>query len=108
MRGHDVDATALSQLLPVVRFSVSRAPKPKDEMERYWQQATRLELATAGKDWSAADEASQSLLAIRARPWMRETTAGNLRRQREAFAGDVEAVRRLNGLIQSLQGGGQA
>ena len=55
-RGTEDDYTTLKALMPVVRYSVASAPAPKNTEERYWQTATKLELAMADRDWKAAHE----------------------------------------------------
>jgi tetratricopeptide (TPR) repeat protein len=101
-RGKPEDLAAAAQLVPVVRFAVDRAPKPKDEIERYWQCATRFELAAAAKDWERANDLLVDLLGIDSKGWMRETTANNLVILRNAFAGDAEVQTQLDGLLAAL------
>jgi hypothetical protein len=102
-RDTDDDRRDLPQLVPVVRFAVERAPRPDQEMERYFQAATKLELACAERDWPAAEAHLADLLPIQAQGWMRQTTIGNLDLQRRARASEGETVRRLSGLIGALQ-----
>jgi hypothetical protein len=101
-RNEPADREALAALVPVVRFSVDRAPEPIDDMERYWQTATKLELDCAARDWPAAEPRVQALRAIPAAPWMHDTTRENLERQRAvlADAGDVAAI---EGVIAALK-----
>lgn len=101
-RGDKSDFDALQKLIPVVRFAVERAPKPKDDMERYWQCATKLQLASADRDWTAAQDLSIDLIGIPAHDWMRETTVENFKIQREAFQDDPKAVEQLDKLIDTL------
>jgi MAP3K TRAFs-binding domain len=103
LRGKDEDRVALQTLIPVVRFSVSAAPPPKNSEERYWQTATRLELATADRDWKAAHQHLIELLGIDVAGWFRETTAANLERQQRAFANDASAVTELRKLAAALK-----
>ncbi len=92
LRGTDEDRAVLTSLMRVVRYSVASAPTPKNNDERYWQTATKLELATADKDWKAARAHLTDLLGIDVEPWLHETTASNLERQQRAFAGDAAAL----------------
>lgn len=93
---------ALRNLVPVVRFSVARAPTPTRDDERYWQAATKLELAAAARDWGAAATALDDALGIVVDGWMRKTTADNLARQAYARAAEPETVRALGGFIGAL------
>jgi hypothetical protein len=104
LRGEDQDRQALRTLIPVVRFSVAAAPTPKNNQEKYWQTATKLELATADCDWPQAHLHLLDLLAVPAQKWMLETTVGNLERQKKAFASDSVAVEELQKIIASLAG----
>jgi hypothetical protein len=79
LRGTPDDDDELLVLLPSVQFSIQRAPAPRDESERYWQTATKLELHCVGQNWDVAKRVLDELLAIPVQPWMRESTAGNLR-----------------------------
>lgn len=103
LRGKPEDKDTLKTLIPVVRYSVDRAPTPKDEMERYWQEATKLELACADKDWQAANDKLMQVLCINVESWMRETTIDNLKRQKEAFKADPQAVKTLDDIIMSMK-----
>ena len=93
---------ALQTLVPVVRFSVSAAPAPKNDEERYWQTATKLELATADRDWKAAGQHLVDLLGIDVAAWFRETTAANLKRQQKAFRDDGSAVNEIQKIAVAL------
>jgi hypothetical protein len=86
LRGKDADRVALQTLVPVVRFSVSAAATPKNNQERYWQTATKLEPATADRDRKAVRQHLIELLGIEVAGWFRETTTANLERQQKAFA----------------------
>jgi tetratricopeptide (TPR) repeat protein len=99
------DLSQVAKLVPVVRFAVDRAPTPRTEAERYWQQATKLELAAAAKDWTGARESLADVLGIEAMDWMRATTANNLDILRQAFAADAEATANLDALIAPLAKG---
>jgi hypothetical protein len=105
LRGASEDEAALAMLLPVVRFAANRAPVPTNRDEAYWQAATRLELATAARDWSAAQFALEGLLKLPADGWMRETTAANLKKQAAARASEPEAQRALASYIAALSPG---
>ena len=102
LRGKDEDRAALQTLIPVVRFSVSAAPTAKNSEERYWQTATKLELATADRDWKAAHQYLVDLLGIEVAKWFRETTAANLARQQRAFMDDASAVSEIQKLVGAL------
>ena len=104
LRSSDEDRAALSSLTRVVRYSVAAAAAPKNNDERYWQTATKLELATADKDWTAARTHLTELLAIDVQPWLHETTASNLERQRTAFAGDATAASEITRIVTALRG----
>lgn len=101
-RDSEDDRRALPRMVPVVRFAVDRAPESRDPLERYWLRATRLELATADRDWPAADAALKAVLALETEPWTRKTTADNLRIQRQAFVRDPEAVAKLDAYLEAL------
>jgi tetratricopeptide (TPR) repeat protein len=102
LRGNDEDRAALETLIPVVRFSVSAAPAPKNSEERYWQTATKLELSTAGRDWKAAHQHLIELLGIDVAGWFRETTAANLARQQKAFRDDATAASEIQKVAAAL------
>ena len=101
-RASKEDQARINELVPVVRFAVECAPAPKDDMERYWQVATKLELATAARDWPAAKDHLLTLLGIPAQRWMRETTAKNLEIQQRALEEDADAVSHLGGFQSAL------
>lgn len=102
LRGNDEDRGALQVLTPAVRFSVASAPAPANTQEHYWQTATKLELATADRDWKAAGQHVIDLLGIDAEPWMRETTTANLKRQQTAFSSDAGAVAQFEAIVSAL------
>jgi hypothetical protein len=102
LRGTDEDRVELQTLIPVVRFSVSAAPAPKNNEERYWQTATNLELATAGGDWTAARRHLIDLLGIPVAGWFHETTLANLERQQKAFRDDANAVSQIQKIAAAL------
>jgi tetratricopeptide (TPR) repeat protein len=104
LRGSDEDEAVLATLIGVVRYSVASAPPPKNDEERYWQTATKLELATADRDLKAAQAHLLELLAIDVEPWMRETTEKNLERQQRAFAGDTRVVDAIGEIAAALRG----
>jgi hypothetical protein len=104
LRGSKQDREALRTLIPVVRFSVDAAPAPKNDQEKYWQAATKLELATAACDWAQARPRLKNLLEVPAEPWMFETTIDNLKRQQKAFAKDQSAVDELQRISTALAG----
>jgi hypothetical protein len=96
------DEAALAALMPVVRFSLDRAPAPNNADEAYYQAATRLELSAAARDWPGAREALEQALAADVARWMHETTVDNLRRQARARAAEPDTVRELEALAQAL------
>jgi tetratricopeptide (TPR) repeat protein len=102
LRGTGEDLTAIAQLAPVVRFAVDAAPAPKTNAERYWQQATRFEIACTDRNWETAAKDLERLLAIPAEDWMRETTVKNLRLLQSAFQGDPNVADKLEGYITTL------
>jgi hypothetical protein len=102
VRAKPEDLDALEQLVPVVRMAVDNAPPARSEQERYWQTATKLELASAARDWEAANDHLLSAMGLDVYDWMHETTVKNLRIHREAFHGDSDAVAALDTLIEAL------
>jgi hypothetical protein len=102
LRGAEEDRATLRTLIPVVRYSVASAPKPKNNEEQYWQTATQLELATADRDWKAARQHLTDLLGIQTSGWLRETTVANLTRQQKAFAADEVAVQEIEKIAAAL------
>lgn len=103
LRGTEEDRAGLQTLIPVVRYSVAAAPRAKNSEERYWQAATKLELATADRDWKAARQHLIDLLDITVTGWLRETTAANLERQQKAFRDDVNAVDEIQKIAAALR-----
>ena len=101
-RGSNEDKKVLETLMPAVRFSVNRAPTPETEEERYWQEATKLELACDDEDWDNARTYIINILAIDAENWMRETTINNLEILKKAFVKDDTAINTLDELIKEL------
>jgi hypothetical protein len=108
LRDSPDDRAALRFLLPAVRFSVARAPTPAQKDEVYWQAATRLELATAARDWDAAQGALADVRAVQVDEWMRESTAANLARQARARADEPATQTALQGYIAALLGGARS
>ncbi len=104
VRAKPEDLEALEQLVPVVRMAVDSAPPAESEEERYWQAATKLELASAAQDWEAANDYLVSALGLDVYDWMHETTVNNLRIHQQAFRRDPTAVAAVEALIQDLQG----
>jgi hypothetical protein len=103
LRGAPKDKDALRILIPVVRYSVASAPQPKNNEERYWQNATKLELATAATDWTEANDHLRTILGLNVQPWMRETTAENLVRQQKSMRDNATASSQLQSLIEPLR-----
>ena len=106
-RGRDVDHERLRVLLPTVRSAAASAGAAKTAQEKYWQVATRFELAAAAHDWADADDHADAMLAMCDEPdvyaWMYETTAKNIGILVEAFANDADAKARLKGLGTRLE-----
>jgi hypothetical protein len=102
LRGTKSDIESLRTLIPVVRYSVGVAPVPKNDEEMYWQTATKLELATANRDWKAATQYQSDLLGLNAKKWMLETTAANLGRQRKALGRDGTAKKELGKILGNI------
>lgn len=106
-RGSREDLGKVEELARVVRLAVETAPPPHNDEERYWQTATRLELASAARDWDRAKQELEALLAIPGtKGWMRETTAKNLRIQLGAFRDDGRASAELERYVTELTGPG--
>jgi len=103
LRGSAADRKALDALLPALRFSIDRAAKPKDQSERYWQEATRLELACDMGDWDGARKACRRLLAVRAADWMRKTTISNLKMLKQSPLCPEDGTQHLDALIRQLK-----
>ena len=102
VRGKREDFQAVAQLAPVVRFAVDAAPAPKNDTERYWQRATKFEIACTNREWAVAAKDLKELLAIRAENWMRETTAKNLGLLGKALQRNAEATKKLKQYIAIL------
>jgi tetratricopeptide (TPR) repeat protein len=102
LRGTKADRSVLKTLLPVVRFSVECALVPKNNDEKYWQTATKLELATADEDWKVAKQLLTQALGIEVAGWLFETTARNLQLQKTAFASKPGAGEELEEFINVL------
>ena len=106
VRNDEEDAEALETLVRVVRFSADRAPEPKTAEERYWLNATKLELAAAERDWRGTKQALRQLLATTVtQDFMRKTTCKNLKLQAAARKGEPETVKQLESIIVALGGG---
>jgi tetratricopeptide (TPR) repeat protein len=103
LRGTPNDEQALAELVPVVRFAVARAPEADKPEERYWQTATKLELACAGRDFDAARGHARELLGLDVATWMYETTVKNLRLQRDARTSEAETGAALEELVDLLE-----
>lgn len=101
-RGRPEDEKALASLLPIVRFAIDRLAEPATDDERYWRTASRLEVAAAERDWASTSATTARLLALRAAPWMRETTVKNLQIQKRARAGEAATVAALDRSIDAL------
>jgi tetratricopeptide (TPR) repeat protein len=106
LRGTPEDEARLAKIIPVVRFAVERARPPEDpakrDSERYWLEATSLELACVARDWAAADGHLRTLLGMHTEAWMRETTAKNLRLQSRAPGAEPDTAPRLRAYADAL------
>ena len=102
VRDSPEDVAELAHLVPVVRAAVDYAPPARSDDERYWRTATRLELASAAKDWTAVEEHLTALLGLPHQPYMRETTIKNLRIQQRAYSEDPYALARIEHAISEL------
>jgi hypothetical protein len=78
------------------------APAPQYNDERYYQTATKLELAVADRDWKAARQELLNLLGIEVAGWMFETTAANIERLKKPFAGDDHAAAEIDKVVSAL------
>jgi hypothetical protein len=96
----DMDATA--QLVPVVRMAVENAPLARSDPERYWQVATKLELACASRDWNAAVNHVSTAIRLDVHDWMYTTTIRNLGMYRSIFSRDAAAMAQLEDVIEHL------
>lgn len=103
LRASAEDLQTLDQVVPVVRMAVDTAPPAHSEEEMYWQAATKLELASAAQDWTAANDHLVATVGIQVPSWMHETTIKNLRIQQRAFADKADAVEEIESLIRGLQ-----
>lgn len=104
-RGEPDDARVVRQLVPVVRSAVENAPPAHSEQERYWQIATKLELACGAEDWIAASQHVRSALRLEVGSWMLETTIENLAAYRPVFADQPDSAGKLEDVIKRLQRG---
>lgn len=102
LRALPEDFDRLEALLPVVRQAVEFAPQAESLEERYWSAATRLEIASAAKDYPSARKHLLECLQVGVSSWMRQTTADNLRIHLRAFEGNPEAVHAIEELIDGL------
>lgn len=96
------DAAALEDLIPVVRMAADVAPPPQSTDEQYWRAATKMELASAAKDFESARTHLLDMLGYDVDDWMHETTINNLRIHQAAFSGDDGAVNSIRELIAEL------
>ena len=67
-----------AKFLPVVKYAVDRALRTK--ANDYWAQATALELAALGLNEKDAKKYFNAALICQPDPWMKETTAANLKK----------------------------
>jgi len=102
-RGTPGDVDAVARLVPVVRMAVDNAPAARSEQERYWQIATKLELACAVRDWDAAADYVESAARLDVDSWMHETTIDNLGMYRTMFARDAVALAQLDDVVRRLE-----
>lgn len=102
IRSSPEDIEALRDLIPVVRMAVDVAPPPRSVDERYWRTATKMELASAAKDFAAARGHLVGMLGLDVAGWMYETSADNLRIHEAAFGDDPAACDAVRALITEL------
>ncbi len=91
----------LTELLPVVRYAVSR--KIARGNPDYWDYATVLELSVLANDQDAATTALGNALAAIRESWEPKTTVNNLRLIREARAKRGQAEAWIQEIENSLQ-----
>ncbi|WP_203996566.1 TRAFs-binding domain-containing protein [Virgisporangium aurantiacum] len=101
-RGTDEALAAMEELMPVVRFALTRSAAT-EVSAGYWVPATRLELAVLGGDPAEARAALGAVLASGPEQWQRTTTAANLRIIRDARARRGVDVTDLNSIIRHLE-----
>ena len=102
-RGTPEDVEMVVRLVPVVRMAVENAPEANSEQERYWQIATKLELACAASDWAAAIREIESLVLLDVGHWMHETTIDNLNMYRGLFDQDIDSAEHLDAIVERLE-----
>lgn len=91
----------LDELLPVVRYAVTR--RVEDGQPDYWDRATLLELAVLARDQGAADEALTDALGLVRAGWEPTTTADNLDLLRRCRGAHGQHDAWLDGIIDDLR-----
>ena len=97
------DAQALADadlLVPLVSFAVAR--RGGASSSDYWDLATVFELASVGKDWSAAAKVLPRVLAAARESWMIKTTSDNLALFKEALHKQGEQAPALDEFLAEL------
>jgi uncharacterized protein YlxP (DUF503 family) len=104
--GGEESMAKLSELLPVVRYSLSqrfRLAKGSANKLNYWDHATMIELAVLANDRSQAELSLDESLAMAQEDWVLETTAKNLRMISTARAGRGDATPWVDELVVELE-----
>ncbi|MEQ9498086.1 MAG: TRAFs-binding domain-containing protein [Deltaproteobacteria bacterium] len=98
------DLDEVSKLMTVVDFALDRLTgDAADPNERYWREATRLEQASARKDWKSAQRHLDAIGVMPIASWMFETTANTLEIHLEVFGDDSAAKDQLTSIVQDLR-----
>ena len=106
IEGSEESLVMLSELLPVVRYSlIQRFKRATGEANKinYWDHATMLELAVLGNDQKQADRYLDEALAMASEDWVLETTAKNLRMISTARTERGAATPWLDELVAELE-----
>ena len=102
-RGTKQDLDIVTELASIVSFAVKREPRSDDEMERYWQTATLMELASARGRWVSARSYLDEMLRLEPKAWMLQTTTKNLRIQLRTAHQMNREIEQLEDLITKLE-----
>jgi hypothetical protein len=98
-RGSGRFKVADAQLLGTLSHQRQR---PRTTMSGIGRSRTKLELATADRDWAAARQHLTDLLGINVAGWLRETTVANLDRQKHSSRDDAGAVAEIGRILEAL------
>jgi tetratricopeptide (TPR) repeat protein len=99
MARQDKPDPRMAQILPVVRYSVSRKVEKNPD---YWDYATLLELAVLAEDRDDAQDKLSDATGTKCEAWMLESTARNLgliRKDRAARGQDAAWIGELEGQL---------